>query len=89
MAEVEVVENRDGQRREHCASACYMVLCDGNGDGATALIKKNGRRGNIPPYAQAPLVVPKATFFFAMTVMDEVEGWTEEEWVGSKFAASM
>ena len=24
-----------------------------------------------------------------MTVMDKVEGWNEEEWVGSEFAASM
>ena len=24
-----------------------------------------------------------------MTVMDKVEGWNEEEWVGSKFAACM
>ena len=24
-----------------------------------------------------------------MTVMDKVEGWTEEKWVGSKFAACM
>ena len=50
---------------------------------------KNGRRGNVPPYARAPLAVPKATFSFAMTVMDKVDGWNEEEWVGLKFAASM
>ena len=34
-------------------------------------------------------MVPNATFSFAMTVMNEVEGWNEEQWVGSKFAASM
>ena len=50
---------------------------------------KNSRRGNIPPYARAPLVVPKATFSFAMTVMDKVEGWNEEKCLGSKFASSM
>ena len=50
---------------------------------------KNGRRGNIPPYARAPLAAPKATLSFAITVMDKMEGWNEEELVGSKFAASM
>ena len=49
----------------------------------------NGRRGDIHPYAQAPVAVPKATFSFAMTAMDKVEGWNEEKWVGSKFAASV
>ena len=49
---------------------------------------KNGRRGNTPPNALAALAAPKATFSFAMTVMDKVGGWNEEEWV-SKFAASM
>ena len=50
---------------------------------------KHCRRGNIPSYAQAPLSVPKATFSFAMTVMDKMEGWNEEEWVGTKLAAFM
>ena len=50
---------------------------------------KNGRRGDVPPQAWAPLAVPKATFSFVMTVVDKVEGWNEERWVGSKFAASM
>ena len=50
---------------------------------------KNVRRGNIPPYALAPLAVPRATFSFAMTVMDKVEGLNEDKWVRSKFAASM
>ena len=44
---------------------------------------KNGRRDNTPPYALAPFAaVPKTTFSFAMTVMDKVEGWHEEKWVG-------
>ena len=47
---------------------------------------KNGRRDNIPPNA---LAVPKTVFSYAMIVMDKVEGWNEEEWVGSKFAACM
>ena len=51
---------------------------------------QNGRRGNIPPYAQAPFAaVPRATISFAMTVMDKLEGWNDEKWVGSMFAASM
>ena len=46
---------------------------------------QNGRRSNIPPYAQAPFAaVPKATFSFAMTVMDKVEGWNEEKVGGVK-----
>ena len=45
-------------------------------------ISDKGRRGNIPPYAQAPLTaVPQATFSFAMTAMDKVEEWNEEKWV--------
>ena len=50
---------------------------------------KNGRRDDIPPNAVAGLAVPKATFLCAMTVMDKVEGWNEEQCVGSKFAARM
>ena len=33
--------------------------------------------------------MPNTTFSFAMTVMDKVEGWNEEEWVGSYLAACM
>ena len=33
--------------------------------------------------------VPQATFSNAVAVMDKVEGWKEEEWVGSYLAASM
>ena len=47
---------------------------------------QNGRRDNIPPNA---LAVPKTAFSFSMTVTDKVEGWSEEKWVGSKFAACM
>ena len=45
---------------------------------------KNGRSGNIPPYARAPLAVPKATISLAVTVMDRVEGWNEEQSVETK-----
>ena len=48
---------------------------------------ENGRRGDFPPYARAPLAVPTATLSFAMIVVDKVEGWNEEQWVGSKFTA--
>ena len=48
--------------------------------------EKNGRGGNIPPNA---LSVPKTLFSYAMTVVDKVEGWNEEQRVGSKFAACM
>ena len=41
---------------------------------------ENGPKGDTALYAWAPLTVPKATFSFAMRVMDKV---------GSKFAASM
>ena len=35
-------------------------------------------------------VQPKAVFSYAMTVMDKISGWEDEErWVGSKFAACM
>ena len=50
---------------------------------------KNGRRGNVPPYARAPIAIPKSQSLFAMTVMDKVEGWNDEEVVRLKFAASM
>ena len=39
---------------------------------------KNGRRSNIPPNTLAALAVPKATFSFAMTAIDKVEGRNEE-----------
>ena len=45
---------------------------------------KDGRGGNTPPNALASLAVPKATLSFAMAVMDKVEGWNVEKWVGSK-----
>ena len=45
---------------------------------------KNGRRYNIPPNA---LAVPKTAFSYAMTLTDKLEGWNEEKWVASKFAA--
>ena len=48
---------------------------------------KFGRRDAILPKA---LTVPKSVFSNAMTVMDKVEGWDDEEkWVGSKYAACM
>ena len=51
---------------------------------------KNGLRSNMPPFVQRPFAaVPKATFSFAMAVMDKVEGWNDEEWVGSNLVASM
>ena len=44
----------------------------------------------MPPYVRRPFTaVPKATFSFAMTVMDKVEGWNEEQWVGSYLPACM
>ena len=33
--------------------------------------------------------VQKATFSYAIAVMDKVEGWKEGRWVGSYLAASM
>ena len=33
--------------------------------------------------------VPKATFSYVIAVMDKVEGWKEEQWVGTYLAASM
>ena len=51
---------------------------------------KHGRRGDVPPYVRRPFAaVPKSTFSHAMAVMDKVEGWKEEQWVGSFLAASM
>ena len=50
----------------------------------------NGFGGDTVPYVLRPFAaVPKATFSNAMAVMDKVEGWKEEEWVGAYFAASM
>ena len=44
----------------------------------------------MSPYVKKPFAaVPKATFSFAMAVMDNVERWNEEEWVESNLAASM
>ena len=45
-----------------------------------------GRREAIPPNA---LALPKSVFACAMTVMNAVEGWNEEEWVGSRLAVCM
>ena len=61
------------------------------GSGRNHISDKNGLRGDMPRYVQKPFAAPKATFFsFAMTVMDKVkEGWNEERWVGSIFAARM
>ena len=51
---------------------------------------KYGLRGDMSPYVRRPFAaVPKAIFSFAMTVMDKVEGWNEEELVGSNFVACM
>ena len=51
---------------------------------------KYGFGGCTVPYVRRPFAaVPKATFSRAMAVMDKVEGWKEEEWVGSYLAASM
>ena len=35
-----------------------------------------GRRDELPPNA---LAVPKSAFSYAITVMDKVDGWNEEE----------
>ena len=51
---------------------------------------KYGLGGDTPPHVRRPFAaVRKATFSFAMVVMNKVEGWNEEKWVGSFFAASM
>ena len=51
---------------------------------------KYGLRGDMSPYVQRSFApVPKVTFSFAMAVMDKVEGWTEEKWVGSHLVACM
>ena len=47
---------------------------------------KFGRRDEIPPNE---MEIPKSVSSCAMTVMDKVEGWNEQQWVGSKFAACM
>ena len=42
------------------------------------------------PYARSlHAVVPKATFNYALTLMDKVGGWNDEKWIGPKFAACM
>ena len=43
---------------------------------------KNGLRSDMPPCVQRPTAVPKATFSFAMAVMDK------ENWVRSNLAAN-
>ena len=41
-------------------------------------------------YGRRPhAAVPKATFSFAMALMDKVGGWNDEKWVGSNFVACM
>ena len=51
---------------------------------------KYGLGGDTSPYMRRPFAaVPKATFSYAMSVMDKVEGWNEEKLVGSYLAASM
>ena len=51
---------------------------------------KYGLGGDTSPYVLPPFgAVPKPTFSFAMAVMDKVEGWNTEKWVGSYLAASM
>ena len=55
---------------------------------------QNGLRGDMPPYVRRPCgrrpfaAVPKATFSFAMALMDKVGGWNEEQWEGSNLVAS-
>ena len=37
------------------------------------------------PYGRRPFAaVPKAMFPFAMALMDKVEGWNDEQWVGGR-----
>ena len=51
---------------------------------------KYGLGGCTIPHVRRPVAaVPKATFSYAMAVMDKAEGWKEEAWVGSYLAASM
>ena len=51
---------------------------------------KYGFGGCTAQYARRPFAaVPKATFSCAMAVTDKVEGWKEEQWVGSYLGASM
>ena len=51
---------------------------------------KYGLGGDESPYVRRPFAaVPKATISFTVAVMDKVEGWNEEKWVGSYLAASM
>ena len=47
---------------------------------------RSGRREAILPNT---LALPKSVFSYAMTVLDKVEGWTEEKWIGSRLAACM
>ena len=43
----------------------------------------------VRPELQRRIHTSKAVFSYAMTVMDKNNGWEEEEWVGSRFAACM
>ena len=47
---------------------------------------KFGRRDEIPPNA---LAVPKSVFSNAMTVMDKVEGWNEDNMGGFEILRDM
>ena len=75
----------------HGMSACAMKIRTSvlNRFWRGHISDKYGLRGDMPPYVRPPFAaVPKATFSFAITVMDNVEGWKEEVWVGSYFGAS-
>ena len=49
----------------------------------------------MPPSVKRPhgrclhAAVPKATFTYALTLMDKVGRWNDEEWIGPTFAACM
>ena len=62
--------------REHVLLRCWQ----------DCVADRFGRREGVPPNTLAP---PKSVFSYEMTVMDKVEGWNEEEWAGSRFAACM
>ena len=51
---------------------------------------KYGLRGDRQPYVRRPFTaVPKATFSFAMTVMEKVGRWNGGKWVCTYLAACM
>ena len=60
----------------HHGMSPYAICRDHTSD-------KYGLGGGTAPYVRRPFAaVPKASFSVAMAVMDKVEGWKEEEWVG-------